>query len=262
MFTLKYAVLLLFTAASIVAALVLCGKFIKADEGRKRVFIAIIIFNSVTELLKLINDIIPASFSAIGAPYLPGYALPFYLCSMFLWAIPVAVFAKGKFKGPARAFVVFYGLFSGFAPFLVPDMILGDPNAWTPFLAQTILPLRSFLYHGSLIFCAVYLGTAGWFKPDIKRCFYASAMMAAILVLTLLLNLYTGTSFTNITLSADNLPLFIGLIETMGFVPFCLLIIVTLCLVPFIFYAVFLLVKKIAAAVKGTRMDKADTVGQ
>ncbi|MCL2675172.1 MAG: YwaF family protein [Firmicutes bacterium] len=260
MFSLKHVILFLFTAAAIVTALVLCGIFVKNERGRRWVFLVMIIFNISTEILKIffyVKNPDPLFDWRVSDVYLQWDTLPFHLCSLFLWLLPIGVFAKGGIKEPIRVFLVYFGIFCGFAPLVASGWILGEPGLWLPILPQTILPLRSFLYHGGIVFTAVFMGMCGWFKPNIKRVTVASGAMAAILVITLFLNLYAGTGFNHLTMREDNM--FYFLMEAMTFVPYCIFVIHLICSVPFIFHGVFLLARKIIARAKDWRMKVADT---
>lgn len=85
--------------------------------------------------------------------------LPLYLCSLFWWLMPVAMFTKpGRLKQTALACVATVSLTSGVFGFVFNYHL----NAY-PFFS--FVPIRSLTYHFLMIWGAVLLWTSGYYQP-------------------------------------------------------------------------------------------------
>ncbi len=91
--------------------------------------------------------------------------LPLYPCSIFLYAMPFAVFGKGRARRAACGYVCSLGLLGGTINFVYPATILGS------YSCLSLAGFHTFLYHGAIVFTALvmlksgyhsYRGVKGW----------------------------------------------------------------------------------------------------
>ncbi len=74
--------------------------------------------------------------------------LPLYPCSIFLYAMPFAVWGRGYVRQAACGYVCSLGLLGGAINFVYPATILGS------YSCLSFAGFHTFLYHGTIVFCA------------------------------------------------------------------------------------------------------------
>lgn len=116
---------------------------------------------------------------------------PLHLCSMFLWAFPVALFTNNRFTKYAKAFSYIMGIPAGLMVLLIPSSVLDSTAGWMP-ISENILDIHSFVYHAILIFVPLYVMIIGAYRPTVKNCFQSYAVAVGCGVVALLCNLYVG----------------------------------------------------------------------
>ena len=82
--------------------------------------------------------------------------LPLYPCSIFLYALPFAVWGKGRVRFAACGYVCSLGLLGGAINFVYPANILGS------YSCISFAGFHTFLYHGALVFCAMTMLLSGY----------------------------------------------------------------------------------------------------
>ena len=82
--------------------------------------------------------------------------LPLYPCSIFLYAMPFAVFGKGKVRFSACGYVCSLGLLGGSINFVYPATVLGS------YSCISFAGFHTFLYHGVIVFCALTMLLSGY----------------------------------------------------------------------------------------------------
>ena len=83
--------------------------------------------------------------------------LPLYTCSMFLFMLPIAAFAKGKIKRMALAWLSTIGIFAGLTNFYLPP-ILNTYPFWT------FASFLSLNFHFWMVFTGIFLSVTGYYK--------------------------------------------------------------------------------------------------
>ncbi len=85
-----------------------------------------------------------------------GGILPLYPCSIFLYAMPLAVFGTGKIRYMGCGYVCSLGLLGGLINFVYPANILSN------YSCLSFAGFHTFFYHGLLVFCALVMLRSGY----------------------------------------------------------------------------------------------------
>ena len=85
--------------------------------------------------------------------------LPLYTCSIFLFTLPIAAFAKGKIKRMATAWLCTIGIFAGLTNFFLPPILHTYPF-WT------FASFLSLNFHFWMVFTGVFLRVKGYYKAN------------------------------------------------------------------------------------------------
>lgn len=97
-----------------VAGIYLLNRY-KSKKGIQITLIVLWAISVALDLAKLILNIC-TGFSV-------GGDMPLYVCSLFMYIMPVAIWGKGKFKSIAAAYVCTIGLFGAIGNYVVPSVI-------------------------------------------------------------------------------------------------------------------------------------------
>lgn len=155
-----------FIFAGIMLAIVIISAIIliKKPKAVKPVFISIWAFVTVFEVVKIVWE--STSGKKVGVEL--GGVLPLYPCSIYMYAMPFAIWGKGWVKKAACGYVCTLGLLGGSINFAYPMTIL--PR----YSAISFAGFHTFIYHGVMLFtCIVMLGTGyhsykgitKWYEP-------------------------------------------------------------------------------------------------
>lgn len=98
----------------------------------------------------------------------PVHYIPMQLCSFSLYLMPLVAFGKGKIRRFFEPTCFSVGLLAGLIVLLYPATVLGGDYDWFP-LADNIIPIISFLYHGTMIFFSLYLLMSKQFRPELRQ---------------------------------------------------------------------------------------------
>jgi len=133
----------------------------------------------------------------------PLHYIPMQLCSFSLYLMPIVAFGKGKFKKFFTPVAFNIGLLAGFIVLLYPATVLGGEYSWSPFIPN-LIPIHSFIYHGTMIFFSLYLLFAKLYKPNIKdygKVYLSLAVFAGMAMVT---NALAGTDMMFLNTGAGN----------------------------------------------------------
>ncbi|MBE6036761.1 MAG: hypothetical protein E7223_03935 [Clostridiales bacterium] len=81
--------------------------------------------------------------------------LPLYPCSVFLYAMPMVLWGKGWLREAGCGYICTVGLVGGLINFVYPANVLGT------YSCLSFAGMRSLLYHGSMVLCALVLLVSG-----------------------------------------------------------------------------------------------------
>lgn len=84
--------------------------------------------------------------------------LPLYTCSLFIYTLPVAAFAKGKARECGLAFLTTIGIFAGLTNFVMAPIL----NTYPFFNFHTFVSLN---YHFWLVFTGIFLIATKYYVP-------------------------------------------------------------------------------------------------
>ena len=85
-----------------------------------------------------------------------GGVLPLYPCSIFMYAMPFAIWGKGLVRQAACGYVCTLGLLGGAINFVYPATILGS------YSCISFAGFHTFFYHGTIVFCAFTMLLSGY----------------------------------------------------------------------------------------------------
>lgn len=156
-----------FIFALLVAGLIalLCVLFVKKGERTLRT--AYTVLWAAVVILE-VTKIVWETVSGKTVAFEWGGVLPLYPCSIFMYAMPFAIWGKGYVRKAACGYVCSLGLLGGVINFVYPANILGN------YSCISFAGMHTFFYHGTMVFCAAtmlasgyhsYKGLKKWWEP-------------------------------------------------------------------------------------------------
>ncbi len=141
-------------AAILLAVIIVVGiKLSKQSEKTIRICFTVIWITLVSlEATKIIWESL--SGSEIG--FEAGGILPLYPCSIFMYAMPFAIFGHGKVRYMGCGYVCSLGLLGGAINFFYPANVLNN------YSCISFAGFHTFLYHGAIVFCALVMLASGY----------------------------------------------------------------------------------------------------
>lgn len=145
----------IFSAISI-AAVIFLALYLskKSEEQIKRVFAVIWVFIVAFEIAKITWDVLAGE----KIDFEWGGSLPLYPCSIFMYAMPFAIWGKGLVRRAACGYVCTLGLLGGTINFVYPATVLCD------YSCISFHGFHTFIYHGVLVLCAFVMIRSGYYK--------------------------------------------------------------------------------------------------
>ncbi|MBR2406475.1 MAG: YwaF family protein [Clostridia bacterium] len=142
------------TSACWVAVIVLLCVRLKHQSERvlQRVFAGLWIATVVLEIAKITWE------TCCGATvsFEWGGILPLYPCSIFMYAMPFAVWGKGRVRYAACGYVCSLGLLGGVINFVYPANVLSN------YSCVSFAGFHTLFYHGTLVLCALLMLVSGY----------------------------------------------------------------------------------------------------
>lgn len=141
-------------SAVLLAAIILLGLWLaKKSEKIIRISFGVIwALLTVLEIAKILWETYTGktvSFELTGV-------LPLYPCSIFMYAMPLAVFGNEKLRYIGSGYVCTLGLLGGAINFIYPANILGN------YSCISFAGFHTFLYHGAILFTALVMLRSGY----------------------------------------------------------------------------------------------------
>lgn len=81
--------------------------------------------------------------------------LPLYPCSIFMYAMPFAIWGRGLVRRAAQGYICTLGLLGGLINFVYPANILSS------YSCISFAGMHTFLYHGAIVLCALTMLLSG-----------------------------------------------------------------------------------------------------
>ncbi len=147
-----------FIFSAIIFAIVVVGAVLlgrkKNEKAIKTTFIIIWATMVVFEAVKIVWETV----SGKTVSFEVGGVLPLYPCSVFMYAMPFAIWGKKFVKDSACGYVCTMGLIGAAANFFYPATIL--PN----YSCISFAGFHTFFYHGSMMFCCLVMLISGYHR--------------------------------------------------------------------------------------------------
>lgn len=145
-----------FAVSAIILAIVIASAVLirKKEKLIKPVFIALWVTVSVLEVVKIVWESTTGNTVRLEVTGI----LPLYPCSIFMYAMPFAIFGKGKVKWSACAYVCTLGLLGGSVNFFYPMTVLYR------YSIISFSAMHSMLYHGVMLFTCLTMLLSGYHK--------------------------------------------------------------------------------------------------
>ena len=196
----------------LIIAVPLAAFFLRKLEGKKIKLAFIIIWAVVSalEVVKIIWESAtnPNGFEATGI-------LPLYLCSLFMYVMPFAIWAKPNsfLRRMACSFLCTLNLVGGLINFVYPATVL--PN----YSAISFAGLHTLFYHASMVFVALLMLFSGYYRYNIKDSYLAIIPVAVFSIPAHIVNFtinadymfFHGTFFP-FSLLASHMPVWLWII--------------------------------------------------
>lgn len=139
-----------------------------------------------TAIFLLCLELTKYTYTFITDHVFPLHYIPMQLCSFSLYLMPLVAFGKGKLRAFFEPTCFSVGLLAGLIVLLYPATVLGGDFNWLP-LSENIIPIISFVYHGTMIFFSLYLLFSKTYRPKIKdygRCYVTLLGFASLAIIT------------------------------------------------------------------------------
>jgi len=114
--------------------------------------------------------------------------LPLYMCSIFLYALPLSVFGKGIFKDIGDYFLVSLSIIGGAATLVNSTVLLNYPD-WS------FYSLHSLLFHKAMVVTGVLLLSIGYTKLEIKKFYFPMFLIVITAVPAVIVNNIVNTDY-------------------------------------------------------------------
>ncbi len=124
----------------------------KSERTIKLTFLVVWITVSVLEAVKIVWETV----SGNTVSFAWGSIMPLYPCSIFMYAMPFAIFGKGKVRYMGCGYVCSLGFLGGAINFVYPANVLSS------YSCISFAGLHTLLYHGAIVFCALVMLLSGY----------------------------------------------------------------------------------------------------
>lgn len=161
----------------------------KTTKNYKKVILIFTLIFYILEIMKL-------SYITYNNQAFPIYHLPFHLCSLPLYLYPLMYFMKpGSFIDTyVKPTAYSVCLLAGILALVMPTTIIGNAESWVPF-SENVLPIISFLYHGTMIFSSIYLIKSGFYKLENNQFVKIILVSLSYAFIAILVNHFLDTDF-------------------------------------------------------------------
>jgi hypothetical protein len=143
-----------FFAACVATLLIFLGLRIakKSEKTIRITFICVWIALVVLEAVKILWE----TYCGKTVSFEWGGILPLYPCSIFMYAMPFAIWGRGLVRRAACGYVCSLGLLGASINFIYPATILGN------YSCISFAGFHTFFYHGMMLMCALVMLRSGY----------------------------------------------------------------------------------------------------
>ena len=148
-------------AAMVLAAIIVLGLFVakKSEKTVQTVFFVLWALIVCLEFTKIVWE----TYSGASVNFEVGGVLPLYPCSIFMYAMPLAIFGKDKLRYMGCGYVCSLGLLGGSINFVYPATILGN------YSCISFAGFHTFFYHGVMVFTALVMLKSGYHSYKLAK---------------------------------------------------------------------------------------------
>lgn len=146
-----------FTFSAMVLAAIIwlaIGMRKKPEERIRRIFALLWAMVTMLEIVKIVWE--STSGKTVGIEW--GGILPLYPCSIFMYAMPFAIWGKGFVRKAACGYVCTLGLLGASINFVYPATILGN------YSCISFAGFHTFFYHGTMLFVCLSMLLSGYHR--------------------------------------------------------------------------------------------------
>ncbi len=179
-----------FIFAGLILALVIIATILvsKREKAIKPAFIICWAIFTVLEVVKITWESV--SGNEIGIEYTG--VLPLYPCSLYMYAMPFAIWGKGNVKKAACGYVCTVGMLGGAINFFYPMTVL--PR----YSCISFAGMHTFIFHGAMLFTCLTMLVSGYHRyTNVKMWWQPFLATIPALILSIPANI------VNYTLDAD-----------------------------------------------------------
>lgn len=126
----------------------------KSEKTLQRVFTVLWVATVVLEVTKIVWE----TYCGKTVSFEWGGILPLYPCSIFMYAMPFAIFGKGNVRYAACGYVCSLGLLGGAINFVYPANVLNN------YSCLSFAGFHTLFYHGVLVLCAMLMLLSGYHR--------------------------------------------------------------------------------------------------
>ena len=152
LFTPLHIIFAIIVLAAVILSAILLSK--KNERTIRTVFAVIWIVLCILEVTKIAWE----TLSGKSVSFEWGGILPLYPCSIFLYALPFAIWGKGKVRYAACGYVCSLGFIGGAVNFVYPANILSN------YSCISFSGFHTFLFHGAIVFATLVMLISGYHK--------------------------------------------------------------------------------------------------
>lgn len=146
---------LIVSALCVVLIAVLCRVFCKKSENSLRLCYGIL---WAAVVILEITKITWETCSGRSVSFEWGGIMPLYPCSIFMYAMPFAIWGKGNVRRAGCGYVCSLGLLGGAINFVYPANVLSN------YSCISFAGMHTLFYHGVMVFCAVTMLLSGYHR--------------------------------------------------------------------------------------------------
>lgn len=140
-------------ACWLVVIIAVCALLRKKDEPvLRRVFGILWGVVTLLEIVKILWE----TYSGTTVEFEVGGVLPLYPCSIFMYAMPFAIWGKGKVRYAACGYVCSLGLLGGAINFVYPANVLSN------YSCISFAGFHTLFYHSVMVLCAMLMLLSGY----------------------------------------------------------------------------------------------------
>lgn len=126
----------------------------KAEAYIRKLFTVLWVMVTVLEIVKIVWE--STAGKTVGVEW--GGILPLYPCSIFMYAMPFAIWGRGWVRKAACGYVCTLGLLGASINFVYPATILGN------YSCISFAGVHTFFYHGTMLFVCLSMLLSGYHR--------------------------------------------------------------------------------------------------